>query len=212
MTLRRSLAALTILAATAVVSAQVDLGKAAKLQNPAQLSEKAPATYKAKFDTSKGAFVVEVHKEWAPLGADRFFNLVKNGFYDDGRLFRVIPGFMVQFGINGNAAVQSKWLNANLKDDPVKQSNKRGFVTFATAGPNTRTTQVFVNYANNARLDRDGFAPFGEVVSGMDVLDNLYSGYGEKPNAGNAYLMKGNAYVSSNFPKLDFIKKATIEK
>jgi peptidyl-prolyl cis-trans isomerase A (cyclophilin A) len=212
MTLRRSLAALTILAATAVVSAQVDLGKTAKLQNPAQLTEKAPATYKAKFDTSKGAFVVEVHKEWAPLGADRFFNLVKNGFYDDGRLFRVIPGFMVQFGINGNAAVQSKWLNANLKDDPVKQSNKRGFVTFATAGPNTRTTQVFVNYANNARLDRDGFAPFGEVVSGMDVLDNLYSGYGEKPNAGNAYLMKGNAYVSSNFPKLDFIKKATIEK
>jgi peptidyl-prolyl cis-trans isomerase A (cyclophilin A) len=212
MTLRRTLAALTTLAATAVVSAQVDLGKTAKLQNPAQLTEKAPATYKAKFDTSKGAFVVEVHKEWAPLGADRFFNLVKNGFYDDGRLFRVIPGFMVQFGINGNAAVQSKWLNANLKDDPVKQSNKRGFVTFATAGPNTRTTQVFVNYANNARLDRDGFAPFGEVVSGMDVLDNLYSGYGEKPNAGNAYLMKGNAYVSSNFPKLDFIKKATIEK
>jgi peptidyl-prolyl cis-trans isomerase A (cyclophilin A) len=212
MTLRRTLAALTTLAATAVVSAQVDLGKTAKLQNPAQLTEKAPATYKAKFDTSKGAFVVEVHKEWAPLGADRFFNLVKNGFYDDGRLFRVIPGFMVQFGINGNAAVQSKWLNANLKDDPVKQSNKRGFVTFATAGPNTRTTQVFVNYANNARLDRDGFAPFGEVVSGMDVLDNLYSGYGEKPNAGNAYLMKGNAYVTSNFPKLDFIKKATIEK
>jgi len=212
MNLRAWLVTGTILCAAAAVSAQVDLGKAAKLRNPAELNEKAPATYKAKFDTTKGAFVVEVHKEWAPLGADRFYNLVKNGFYDDGRLFRVIPDFMVQFGINGNAAIQAKWLDANLKDDPVKQSNKRGFVTFATAGPNTRTTQVFINYGNNARLDRQGFAPFGEVVSGMDVVDSFYSGYGEKPNAGNAYLMKGNAYVTANFPKLDSIKKATIEK
>jgi peptidyl-prolyl cis-trans isomerase A (cyclophilin A) len=213
MTLRSSLAALAVVVASAtVVSAQVDLAKTAKLSNPSQLNEKAPATYKAKFETTKGPFVVEVHREWAPLGADRFYNLVKAGFYDDGRLFRVIPDFMVQFGINGNTAVQSKWLNANLKDDPVKQSNKRGFITFATAGPNTRTTQVFVNYADNARLDRQGFAPFGEVVSGMDVLDKLFSGYGEKPNAGNAYLMKGNAYVTENFPKLDYIKKATIEK
>jgi peptidyl-prolyl cis-trans isomerase A (cyclophilin A) len=213
MTLRSSLAALAVVVAAAtVVSAQVDLAKTAKLSNPSQLNEKAPATYKAKFETTKGPFVVEVHREWAPLGADRFYNLVKAGFYDDGRLFRVIPDFMVQFGINGNTAVQSKWLNANLKDDPVKQSNKRGFITFATAGPNTRTTQVFVNYADNARLDRQGFAPFGEVVSGMDVLDKLFSGYGEKPNAGNAYLMKGNAYVTENFPKLDYIKKATIEK
>jgi len=213
MTLRSSLAALAVVVASAtVVSAQVDLAKTAKLSNPSQLNEKAPATYKAKFETTKGPFVVEVHREWAPLGADRFYNLVKAGFYDDGRLFRVIPDFMVQFGINGNTAVQSKWLNANLKDDPVKQSNKRGFITFATAGPNTRTTQVFVNYADNARLDRQGFVPFGEVVSGMDVLDKLFSGYGEKPNAGNAYLMKGNAYVTENFPKLDYIKKATIEK
>jgi peptidyl-prolyl cis-trans isomerase A (cyclophilin A) len=213
MTLRSSLAALAVVVAAAtVVSAQVDLAKTAKLSSPSQLNEKAPATYKAKFETTKGPFVVEVHREWAPLGADRFYNLVKAGFYDDGRLFRVIPDFMVQFGINGNTAVQSKWLNANLKDDPVKQSNKRGFITFATAGPNTRTTQVFVNYADNARLDRQGFAPFGEVVSGMDVLDKLFSGYGEKPNAGNAYLMKGNAYVTENFPKLDYIKKATIEK
>jgi peptidyl-prolyl cis-trans isomerase A (cyclophilin A) len=213
MTLRSSLAALAVVVASAtVVSAQVDLAKTAKLSNPSQLNEKAPATYKAKFETTKGPFVVEVHREWAPLGADRFYNLVKAGFYDDGRLFRVIPDFMVQFGINGNTAVQSKWLNANLKDDPVKQSNKRGFITFATAGPNTRTTQVFVNYADNARLDRQGFAPFGEVVGGMDVLDKLFSGYGEKPNAGNAYLMKGNAYVTENFPKLDYIKKATIEK
>ena len=212
MNLRSWLVMGAVLCGAAAVSAQVDLTKAAKLRNPADLNEKAPATYKAKFDTTKGAFVVEVHKDWAPLGADRFYNLVKNGFYDDGRLFRVIPGFMVQFGINGNPAIQSKWLDANLKDDPVKQSNKRGFVTFATAGANTRTTQVFINYGNNARLDRDGFAPFGEVVSGMDVVDNFYSDYGEKPNAGNAYLMKGNAHITANFPKLDSIKKATIEK
>jgi peptidyl-prolyl cis-trans isomerase A (cyclophilin A) len=212
MNLRSWLVVAAVLSSAAALSAQVDLAKTAKLRNPAELTEKAPATYKARFDTTKGAFVVEVHREWAPLGADRFFNLVKNGFFDDGRMFRVIPGFMVQFGINGNAAVQSKWLDANLKDDPVKQSNKRGFVTFATAGPNTRTTQVFVNYADNSRLDRQGFAPFGEVLSGMDVLDQLYSGYGEKPNAGNAYMMKGNSYVTAGFPKLDYIKKATIEK
>jgi peptidyl-prolyl cis-trans isomerase A (cyclophilin A) len=212
MNVRSCLAVATVLCSATAVFAQVDLTKSAKLRNPSELTEKAPATYKAKFDTTKGAFVVQVHRDWAPLGADRFFNLVKNGFYDDGRLFRVIPGFMVQFGINGNAAIQSKWLDANLKDDPVKQSNKRGFVTFATAGPNTRTTQVFVNYGDNARLDRQGFAPFGEVVSGMDVLEKFYSDYGEKPNAGNAYLMKGNPYVTASFPKLDSIKKATIEK
>jgi len=208
----RGLLAIGFVAAVATVSAQVDLNKAAKLRNPAQLKETAPATYKARFDTTAGAFTIEVHRDWAPLGADRFYNLVKNGFYDDSRIFRVIPGFMVQFGINGNPAIQSAWLNANLKDDPVKESNKRGYVTFATAGPNTRTTQVFINYANNARLDRQGFAPFGEVVEGMDVVEKFYSGYGEKPNAGNAYLMKGNAYIAQSFPKLDTIKKATIAK
>jgi peptidyl-prolyl cis-trans isomerase A (cyclophilin A) len=201
-----------VIAAFGTVHAQVDLNKAAKLKNPAQLKETAPATYKAKFDTSAGAFTIEVHHDWAPLGADRFYNLVKNGFYDDGRLFRVIPGFMVQFGINGNPAIQSAWLNASLKDDPVKQTNKRGFVSFATAGPNTRTTQVFINYGDNRRLDAQGFSPFGEVVEGMDVVEKFYSGYGEKPNAANAYLMKGNSYVTQNFPKLDYIKKATIEK
>jgi peptidyl-prolyl cis-trans isomerase A (cyclophilin A) len=196
-------------------AAKPDLNKAARLREPAALNEKAPATYQAKFDTSAGAFVIEVHRDWAPLGADRFYNLVKNGFYDDGRFFRVIQDprpFMVQFGINGNTSIQQAWLNANLKDDPVKQSNKRGYITFATAGPNTRTTQVFINFADNSRLDSDGFAPFGRVVSGMDVVDKLYSGYGERPNANNAYLMKGNAYVTKDFPKLDYVKKATIEK
>ena len=208
----RSLAVLLIaLTSTAAAAAQTAPAASAKLRNPAALTEKAPANYKAKFETSAGTFVIQVHHDWAPLGADRFYNLVKNGFFDDARFFRVIDNFMVQFGINGNTAIQQAWLNTQLKDDPVKQSNKTGYVTFATAGPNTRTTQVFINFKDNAGLDRQGFVPFGEVTSGMEVVNKLYSGYGEKPNAGNAYLMKGNAYITKEFPKLDYIKKATIE-
>ena len=216
-----AIAALPAVAAQAPPKAapKPDLNKLARLRNPAALKETAPATFKARFDTSAGVFVVEVHRDWAPIGADRFFNLVKNGFFDDGRFFRVIQTprpFMVQFGINGNTSIQQAWMNTDLKDDPVKQSNKRGYITFATRGPNTRTTQVFINYANNGTagpmLDRQGFAPFGQVVSGMDVADKLYSGYGERPNAGNAYMLKGNAYVTKDFPKLDYVKKATIEK
>lgn len=189
---------------------------AGDLSNPASLNEKAPATYKVKFDTSKGAFVVEVHRDWAPNGADRFYNLVKNGFYNDARFFRVISGFMVQFGINGNPQLSKVWRDANIKDDPVKASNKRGYITFATAGPDTRTTQVFINFANNAGLDDQGFAPFGQVISGMDVVDSLYSGYsegapqGHGPNQGVVQSM-GNAYLDKAFPKLDYIKTATIE-
>ena len=152
---------------------------AGDLSNPASLNEKAPATYKVKFDTSKGSFVVEVHRDWAPNGADRFYNLVKNGFYNDARFFRVISGFMVQFGINGNPQISKVWRDANIKDDPVKASNKRGMITFATAGPDTRTTQVFINFGDNAGLDDQGFAPFGRVISGMDVVDALYAEYGE---------------------------------
>src|SRR5262245_3149295 len=122
---------------------QADLNKAAKLRNPAALTEQAPAEFRANFDTSKGAFVVEVHRDWAPIVADRFYNLVKNGFYDDVRFFRVIEGFMAQFGIHGNPAIMAAWRGAQIKDDPVKESNKRGFVVFATGGPNTRTTQLF---------------------------------------------------------------------
>ncbi|MCC7415703.1 MAG: peptidylprolyl isomerase [Acidobacteria bacterium] len=207
----RSVSAIAVgllLAATAA-SAQADK---AKLTNPSALKEQAPAVYKALFDTSAGQFVVEVHRDWAPKGADRFYNLVKNGFYDDGRFFRVIPNFMVQFGINGDPAIQRAWGSAtNLTDDPVKQSNARGLITFATAGPNTRTTQVFINYKDNAPLDKQGFAPFGRVISGMDVVDKLVSEYREQPNAGNAYLMKGNAYITKSFPKLDYIKTATIQ-
>src|SRR5215510_14266078 len=127
------------------------------LENPAGLREQAPATYKARFDTTKGVFVVEVTRAWAPEGADRFFNLVKNGFYDNTRFFRVIKGFMIQWGIHGDPAVNHVWKEARIKDDPVKGSNKRGVITFATAGPNTRTTQVFINYVDNVRLDQMGF-------------------------------------------------------
>ena len=187
------------------------------LANPAALNEPAPPTYKVKFDTSKGAFVVEVHRDWAPNGADRFYNLVKNGFYDNARFFRVISGFMVQFGINGDPKVSSVWREARIKDDPVKQSNSRGMITFATAGPNTRTTQVFINFGDNAGLDSQGFAPFGQVVSGMNVVDGLFSGYGEGAPRGagpaqDRIQREGNAYLTRDFPKLDYITKATIGK
>ncbi|HEV3140831.1 MAG TPA: peptidylprolyl isomerase [Vicinamibacterales bacterium] len=206
------------LAATAIVSAQQKGGAAAapdltKLKNPAGLTEQAPATYKAAFDTSAGKFVVEVHRDWAPKGADRFYNLVKNGFFDECRFFRVVPNFMVQFGINGDPDVQSHWAGgpANLTDDPVKQSNKKGYITFATRGKDTRTTQVFISYKDNAFLDSQGFSPFGEVTSGMDVVEKINPDYGEKPNQGSIQ-QQGNVYLKASFPKLDYIKKATIQK
>jgi peptidyl-prolyl cis-trans isomerase A (cyclophilin A) len=187
------------------------------LSNPAALTEQAPAVYRVNFDTSKGAFVVEVHRDWAPNGADRFYNLVKNGFYDNVRFFRVVSGFMVQFGLNGDPKLSAQWREARIQDDAVKQSNKRGFITFATAGPNTRTTQVFINFDDNSSLDGQGFAPFGQVVSGMSVVDSLYSGYGEGaprgqgPDQGRVQ-REGNAYLTHEFTKLDYIKKATIAK
>jgi peptidyl-prolyl cis-trans isomerase A (cyclophilin A) len=186
------------------------------LANPAALKEQAPPVYKVDFDTTKGPFVVEVHRDWAPNGADRFYNLVKNGFFDDDRFFRVVEGFMVQFGINGDPKVSAVWREARIKDDPVRISNKRTFVTFATAGPNTRTTQVFISFGNNSNLDTQGFAPFGQVVSGMKVVDSLYSGYGEGAPQGlgpeqGKLQSEGNAYLARGFGKLDYIKKATIE-
>jgi peptidyl-prolyl cis-trans isomerase A (cyclophilin A) len=177
--------------------------------------EQAPAMYRAKFTTSKGNFVVEVQRDWAPQGADRFFNLVKNGYFNEARFFRVIKGFMVQWGIHGQGEVNAVWRNANIPDDPVKQSNKRGFITFATAGPNTRTTQVFINYGDNLQLDRMGFAPFGKVASGMDVVDGLFGDYGEGAPGGNGpnqgrIQTEGNSYLARDFPKLDYVLEAAI--
>ncbi len=183
--------------------------------NPADKGESAPETYKAQFETSKGNFTVEVTRAWAPLGADRFYNLIRGGFYDGARFFRVLPGFVVQFGIPADPAVARNWRSARIADDPVTQSNKPGSITFATAGANTRTTQVFINLANNGNLDGMGFAPFGRVVEGMDIVGQLYSGYGEGaphgrgPDQGRVQ-SEGNTYLERDFPKLDYIKKAAV--
>ncbi len=161
--------------------------------------------------------MVEVRRAWAPKGADRFYNLVRAGYYDDVAFFRVISNFMVQFGINGDPQVNAAWRDARVSDDPVKQSNVRGMVTFATSGPDSRTTQVFVNFKDNSRLDGMGFAPFGKVVEGMSVVDSLYSGYGEGaprgmgPDQGRAQ-GEGNVYLRSSFPELDYVKTARLAK
>lgn len=199
----------------ALVIAAPAVAQKAKLADPAALTEQAPATYKAKFDTPKGSFVIQVTRAWAPTGADRFYNLVKNGYFDDGRFFRVVSGFMVQFGLNADPALNAKWRVARIPDDRVTQSNTRGMVTFATSGPNARTTQVFINFDDNSRLDGMGFAPFGRIVSGMDVVDKLYAGYGEgAPNGRgpdqNRIQAEGNAYLTKSFPQLDYVTKATI--
>ena len=180
-----------------------------------QLNQPAPELFKGRFETSAGDFVIEVHRDWAPRGAQRFYNLVKNGFFDDCRFFRVISGFMAQIGINGDPEISKAWREARILDDDVRQSNKRGFVSFATAGPNTRTTQIFINYRDNSTLDRQGFAPFGQVIEGMEVVDKLYAGYGEGAPSGNGpsqmlIHQKGNAYLEKDFPKLDFVKHAVI--
>lgn len=207
---------LFMMAALVLAFAPAASAQTGNLANPAALNEKAPASYKAKFDTSKGVFVIEVRRDWAPNGADRFYNLVKNGFFDDTRFFRVVPNFMVQFGINGDPKISAPWRGARIADDKVTQSNKRGHVTFATSGPNSRTTQVFINFKDNNFLDSQGFAPFGRVVTGMDVVDALHSGYGEGAPSGRGpdqgrIQMEGNAYLAKNFPRLDYVKKATIE-
>jgi len=187
------------------------LGVAAFAAAVTAAQEKAPDTYKVKLDTSKGPVVIEVHRSWAPIGADHLYNLVKSGFYNDVRFFRVVPGFMVQFGMSGDPKVQSAH-NTTIKDDPAKESNKRGYVTFAKTGaPNSRSTQLFINYKDNTFLDSQGFAPIGQVVSGMDVVDKINSEYKERPNQ-NEIRTSGNAYLTKEFPNLDYIKTATIEK
>ena len=204
-----SVAAALVLAAAASISAQST--RASRLSDPSKLTETAPAVFRARFDTSKGPVVIEVHREWASIGADRFYNLVKNGFYDGTRFFRVRPGFMAQFGLNGNPEIQSPWQRAFLRDEPVTQKNLRGFVTFTTEGrPQSRFTQIFINYNDNSRLDADGFAPFGQVVTGMEVVDKLYAPPDDAQPDQRRILREGNEYLGKEFPQLDFVKKATI--
>ena len=182
---------------------------AGPLGNPAALTAESPATFSVAFDTSKGRFVVDVHRDWAPTGADRFYNLVKAGFFTDVRFFRVIAGQLAQFGMHGDPAVQSAWRDAEIQDDPVRHGNTRGTISFASRGPNTRTTQLFINLRDNSPYDRLGFAPFGEVTSGVEVVDSIYSGYEERPDQPRID-SEGNAYLTREFPNLDYIQKATI--
>ena len=175
----------------------------------------APDTFIAQFRTSRGDFFVQVVREWAPRGADRFYNLVRNGFYDGNRFYRVVDGFVVQFGASGDPAVSRAWARQCMRDDPVKRTNIRRAITFAFGEPNTRTTQVFINYGVNWRLDQAGFAPFGEVIEGMEVVDSLYSGYGDGPPRGGgpdaARISKeGSAYLAREFPRLDSIVQARV--
>jgi peptidyl-prolyl cis-trans isomerase A (cyclophilin A) len=183
--------------------------------DPSKLTVQAPDSFKAQFDTTKGRFTVEVTRLLAPNGADRFYNLVRSGYFKDIAFFRVIPGFMCQFGIHGDPGVSAKWREANIPDDAVKGSNTRGTITFATAGPNTRTTQLFINFGNNVSLDGMGFSPFGKVTEGMDVVDKINGEYGEGSPEGNGpnqgrVQMEGNAYLKKDFPNLDYIKSASI--
>lgn len=181
-------------------------------ETPQAATEDAPVpesgTYSVKFETTAGDFSVLVHRDWSPRGAQRFYELVKSGFYNDCRFFRVVSGFMVQFGINGDPILQQKW-GKSITDDPVKESNRRGYITFATSGADSRTTQVFINFADNGFLDGQGFSPFGEVIEGMDSVDKINSEYGETPDQGQIN-SAGNAYLKAQFPKLDYIKKAII--
>jgi len=188
----------------------------ASLLNPASLKLQAPAVFDAKFVTTKGDFVVEVTRAWSPRGADRFYNLVKYHFFDGAAFFRVMQGFVAQFGISARPDVSRAWENAEIADDPVTQNNTRGSLTFATRGPNTRTTQIFVNLGDNSSsLDGQGFSPFGKIVAGMEVVDKLYADYGDAPPDGhgpdqNRIQREGKAYLDKAFPLLDTIKTTVV--
>ena len=204
---------LGLFAAVAITQAQDT--NAPAFADPSKLTATAPETFDAQFNTTKGKFTIEVTRSLAPNGADRFYNLIKSGYFTDIAFFRVVPGFMVQFGISGDPAISAKWRAANIPDDSVKASNTRGTITFATAGPSTRTTQLFINYGNNTFLDGQGFSPFGKVISGMDIIDKINGEYGDGPPGGNGpnqgeVQMEGNAYLKKDFPNLDYIKSATI--
>ena len=205
-----AIVALSLALGPAACKGRSSSGSGKSVPGPDSAAERAPDAYKARFSTSKGDFVIEAHRDWAPNGADRFYNLVKIGFFDQARFFRVVPGFVVQWGIHADGeSVMARWRGATIPDDPVKQSNGPGTVTFATSGPNARATQVFVNYGNNARLDGMGFAPFGKVVAGLEVVEALDSTYGQRPEQPRIQ-REGNTYLGREFPALDWIKKAEI--
>ena len=203
--------ALAVSAAVAACGGGKPAGPAQALLQPEKLTVKAPQIFDATFKTTKGDFTIEVHRSWARHGADRFYNLVRSGFYDGATFFRVVPNFVVQFGISPDPAVSKEWRSAAIPDDIVTVHNERGGVTFAAAGPNTRTTQVFINLGDNRSLDNNGFAPFGAVTHGMDVVSKLYAGYGDEPTPHQAEMqLQGNAWLEKTYPKLDSIKTARI--
>ncbi|MFK8000029.1 MAG: peptidylprolyl isomerase [Polyangiales bacterium] len=184
------------------------------LLNPALATETAPAQYTVRFDTTKGEILVDVTRSWAPIGADRFYNLVRIGYFNDIAFFRVIPGFMAQVGLNGDPAVNRAWRDATIQDDPPTQSNTQGMVSFATSGPNSRVQQFFINFGNNARLDGMGFAPFGRVRD-MNTINQIHGGYGEGAPGGRGpsqalIQSRGNEYLRAQFPNLDYIRGASI--
>jgi len=181
------------------------------------VSERPAEVFRVRIETSAGTFVIEVHRDWAPHGVDRFHELVRAGYFDDSRFFRVVPGFIAQFGIAGNPKVAQAWRSRTIADDPVIQSNKRGFLSYAMTGPDTRSTRIYINLADNSRLDAQGFAPFAKVVEGMEVVDKLYSGYGETSGGGmragkqQKMFEEGNAWLDREFPKLDRLLRAKIK-
>jgi peptidyl-prolyl cis-trans isomerase A (cyclophilin A) len=206
-------------AVACVAMAACSSSEPAKKEQPkkAAQNEKAPDLFRVNFDTSKGPVVVEIHRDWAPHGADHFYSLVQTGFYDGARFFRVVRNFIVQFGINGDPKTNRLWANANLPDDPVKEHNVKGTLTYATSGPNTRSTQLFINLRDNRALDKQGYAPIGKVVEGMNAVESLYNSYGEMPSRGGQgpdptqIELQGNDYLASRFPRLDYIRKATVQ-
>ena len=219
--LRLPVVALTALAVSACAGEEAPPDPDAELRRDPLLrannyAETAPARFQVTLETSAGNVVIDVHRSWAPLGADRFYSLVRGGYYDDTRVYRVVDGFMAQFGLNGNPYVNQVWKSEFLVDDPVVETNARGRVAFAKGGRHTRTTEVFISYKDNTALDGEGFAPFGEVIEGMDVVDAFYADYGDGPPRGDGPYQamaaaRGNEYLDADFPELTRIIRATVQ-